>query len=82
MRTIYKYQIRHEERLLVPEGAKFLSFEMQDGQPTTWFEVETLKPRVPRYLTIVGTGHEVSEGEYLGTCQDPPFVWHLYERKA
>lgn len=65
--------------LEIPEGAKFLKIEMQDDQFAAWFMVSPENKLVPRKFKIYGTGFKIPQGEkYLGTFQNPPFVWHLF----
>lgn len=33
-----------------------------------------------RTFLVLGTGHKIPPGaQYVGTCQDGSFVWHVYE---
>lgn len=45
-----------------------------------WIEVDTREPAVVRRFLVEGTGHALIEGSvWVGSCQMPPFVWHIYE---
>lgn len=50
------------------------------GKPRELVDPEST--RIDRVIHCAGTGHELSEeilrAEYLGTVQDPPFVWHYF----
>lgn len=83
MKTIYKYplEITDEQYVTVPDGAQFLSAQMQGSQLCIWALVDTdnfdCRPRVK----IFGTGHhvEVDDGwKFVGTVQDRIFVWHIF----
>jgi hypothetical protein len=66
----------------MPAGAKLLTMQLQGGVPTIWAEVDTDNPMEPRKIATFGTGWELPEepGQYVGTFQEGPFVWHVYER--
>jgi hypothetical protein len=79
MKTIFKFPITGRP-ILMALNARFLHFDMQNGQATAWFEVRTDSTKEERSLTIFGTGHEVPDNAaHLGTCMDGQFVWHLYD---
>ena len=80
-KRIWKYQIpiADDFRLKMPDGARILTVQIQEGGPCIWaVEDPEAVPRI-YHFRIVGTGHEFStEGWiYIGTFQSPPFVWHL-----
>jgi len=81
MKTIWKYQIAVMARM--PKGAEILTVQMQNEEPCVWAVVEPDAEKENRYLEVFGTGqpiHEDVERRYIGTFQQPPFVWHLFER--
>lgn len=80
MRTIWKFQLTAME-IPMPSGAEICAFDFQSGVPCIWACVDSDAEKVVRRFTIVGTGHETpgAETNYVGTAQDPPFVWHLFE---
>jgi hypothetical protein len=82
MKTIYKYPLKNTlepQKITIPACAEFRHFQEQDGVLTAWFEVNTEEMKLERTLLIVGTGRSIPEnGFYLGTCQQGPFMWHLY----
>lgn len=50
-----------------------------------WAEVQPAAGLVERTFRILGTGHNMPEGvplAYVGTVQQPPFVWHVYEEES
>lgn len=93
MRTIWKFilpiyndngNVRARSLIGMPQGARILSFQVQDGKYCLWAEVDSEKPKRTRAFQIVGTGNEMPpdriEGEnYIGTVQNEHFVWHLFE---
>lgn len=69
----------------MPRNAKPLCVQMQKGVATIWCEIEVGEEFVTRSFEVVGTGWEFSADaalEYVGTWQDGPFVWHLYENHS
>jgi hypothetical protein len=80
MKTIYKYKFRGE--IEMPEGAKIRSIQVRDGEIFLWCEVDKSKQLEIRRFNLVGTGQSFCDGdEYIGTVQQPLFVWHVYEIK-
>ena len=81
MLTIWKYPLTLRGLTIdMPAGATILTVQLQDETPTIWALVDPDRPCETRTFTIVGTGHRVPDGlGYVGTFQQPPFVWHLFE---
>ena len=83
MRTIWKFPVPFSGgNIIMPKGAKVLTLQMQYGVPTLWAEVDpdaTIDEI--HHLVVYGTGHLIDPGagNYLGTFQEPPFVWHAYD---
>lgn len=90
-KRIWKYPLRTTDRQEVemPAGASILHVGVQDGTVCLWAMVEP--PTVPggsdeeRTIWIVGTGNPVPDevllhSNHLGTVQQGPFVWHVYEQ--
>lgn len=80
--VIWKYQLRDVRTTVeMPYGAKVLCVQLQEGYPTIWALVDPLAPKECRTFEVVGTGHKVDAAAttYIGTWQDDPFVWHLFE---
>ncbi len=83
MRTIFKYTLDYgigkSTRLMVPVGAKVLTFQMQGDNIVGWFEVFSKAKMHEVEFGIIGTGHEIPDfATYVATVQDGPFVWHIY----
>lgn len=66
------------QTLRLPKGAIFRAVQLQAGDvPTVWFEANDENPIEDRFLTVVGTGHEVPcDSHYLGTYQ---VTWGTYQ---
>ncbi len=95
MKTILKYPItlglsQNKEEELLPteietyEEAEFMSIQMNFGQPTMWFKVDTTKPKQKLKFRIFATGEEIPEEDnfvYYGTLQinRGEWVWHIFE---
>ena len=89
MITIWKYEINEPEvTLMIPENAKVLDVQLQQGSPTPciWVAVDTENILVERRFRIYGTGHPMdfkhagaAGVHYVGTFQLQGFVWHLFE---
>jgi hypothetical protein len=91
---IWKYEIPMDKDITInmPKWAQILHIGMQNGVPCMWVEIPSdsfyTNSEVvyeDRNFTIIGTGWEFGRmeignaGIYVGTWQNPPFVWHLYE---
>lgn len=82
MRTIWKFTITEQTKILVPEGSEILDVQIQNGEPQLWLMVDEEKPTVTRNFEVVGTGHDVpDEAKYIGTFQLllGELVFHLFE---
>lgn len=83
MRTVFKYPLSMGGTLLeIPKSAKALRFDFENRtSPCLLIELLTDDPCVTRRFDIFGNGHPLPEGlcSYVGTCLQPPFVWHCYE---
>lgn len=81
MKTIWKYPVplAGEFSVDMPAGARIVEFGRQGGDLFVWAVVDDRASYEVRYFEIVGTGHPVPEGEYVGTVHAAPFVWHLFE---
>lgn len=84
MKTIWKYtfEITDDVTIAMPSDSKILHVECQRGDPTMWVLVNPDSKRVVRKFRIFGTGHPIAESEkleFVGTFQQPPFVWHMFE---
>lgn len=86
MLTIYKYpiQITDTQTLQVPLLGVFMDVQMQELQACLWARVDPEQPLRPRIIRVVGTGHCIDFliEDYIGTFQNPPFVWHVFEERS
>lgn len=87
MRTIWKFPLSNMgvEEIEMPKGAEILTVQIQDERPCLWAIVEDRAEKDRRFIETHGTGHpmRVDMGitrRYIGTVQQPPFVWHVFER--
>lgn len=64
------------------------TFRSLDGRPVRtvhgrlelWARIDPQAPHVDRRFAIRGTGHVLGDvGEHIGTVQDAPYVWHIFE---
>ena len=86
MITIYKYRVQLEEVFTValPEGAEFLSVQVQHGNTEMWFRVDTSRAERAQLFGICGTGAElhpkIQSAPFKGTfqLQGGNFVFHLF----
>ena len=67
--------------LSLPTKAKILSVQMQHNKPVLWALIDTEQIPETRIFKVAGTGHPIMEKikQHIGTWQDGPFVWHLFE---
>lgn len=83
MQAVYKFPLRttdHQE-IYLPASAVVLTVQVQHGTPCLWALVEEDDRMTKHGLTIVGTGHPVSEvGDYIGTYQldGGSMVFHVF----
>ncbi len=83
-RQIYKYPLELTDRQVVrmSSNADVLAVQIQNGRPMMWAIVDA-SPEVARVFRIYGTGHKLADdanlGTYVGTFQDAPYVWHVFE---
>ena len=84
--NIWKYEldIANEATLDMPEGAKVLTVQTQEGVCCIWAQVDASKPKVKRHFSVYGTGQPLPQnpGIYLGTFQlhGGQLVFHVFER--
>lgn len=82
-RTIWKFQLDMAlAEIEMPRDAEVVCFAIQNGEACIWAIVDPDVLTVPRRFQIFGTGHELpTAGQccYIGTSQQGPFVWHLFE---
>lgn len=80
---IWKYPLGNGSPQMVsmPKGAEILTVQVQAGHTCLWAHVDPNEELEPRKIYIVGTGHPTPADawRYIGTIQQPPFVWHIFE---
>ena len=84
MKTIWKLNLEIDDYqiITVPEGAEFLTVQMQAGFPCIWFRCDPDQPPTERLIAMHGTGHNCDDQEiYIGTFQQQEglLVWHVFE---
>lgn len=91
MTRIYKYPIEliEVQDVELPAGAEILhvAFQQLSQQFCLWAIVDPETTQiVSRTIKIYGTGHPLKIDtpdqtlNYLGSIQDEPFVWHIFEQ--
>lgn len=65
----------------MPQGAEVVRFALQHGEAHIWAIVDPAAPLRLRHFSIIGTGMPMPPGDYVGTLEQGPFVWHLIEHK-
>lgn len=84
MKTIYKYPLIATDLQYIdmPNGAVILTVQMQGGAMCLWAQVDLDKAEVVRVIAVYGTGNlmPAEAGQYVGSVQMPPFVWHVYDK--
>ena len=89
MKTIWKFPLKDGDvqRIEMPKGAQILTVQRQYEQPCVWaiVDVDDGSLTEMRVFEVHGTGNPLPdekgvERAYVGTFQQPPFVWHLFER--
>ena len=78
----YPLPIADEIRIELPQDARPLTVQMQNGEPWLWVLLNPDLPIYVRTFVLAGTGHEIDQpGAYIGTFQmaDGAFVFHLFE---
>jgi hypothetical protein len=72
MNTIFKYTLKPEIELELPENAELLSVGAQGDEAVLWARVDPDAPKVNRHFRVFGTGHPMPDDvelEYVGTIQ-------------
>lgn len=87
-RSVWKFPLiadhaqRGEIKIEMPLASKVIALQVQEGVPMLWAEVilEIPQKLETRTFAVHGTGHSIPwDRDYVGTWQEPPYVWHLYE---
>lgn len=66
----------------MPVGAAVVSVQEQGGMICIWARVHPNRDTVARRFLVRGTGRPLAgaeAGQYLGTVQLQPYVWHVFE---
>lgn len=80
-RVVWKYALAIGPEQTIAFAGRIVHAAVQDSFPMLWVEVDRAGTPVARTFRIFGTGQTIPDGwEHRGTVQDPPFVWHVYER--
>ena len=87
MLTIWKYRIEadDEQDLMLPEGAKVLSFMTQGDMPFVWVLVDPEAQLKQRSFVLRGTGHEIDIPQehlsFIGSVsmRGGSLIFHLFE---
>lgn len=83
--TIWKYELEVTDKQWVnmPEGAKILTVQIQNGRPCLWAIVNPKNKPEERVIETYGTGNPFKEFErsYIGTyqLQGGSLVFHVFE---
>ena len=83
---IYKYPLKPTgtQNVNMPDGARILCVQMQDGVGTLWALVDAdSNSTTDRIIRIVGTGNTFQDSnlcDYIGTVLDDGMVYHVWER--
>ncbi len=85
MKTIHKYDLNDPADAIHIETDhvdKWLSVDVQRGQPVVWAVVDTDKPKQAHTFHVRGTGHPMTgaEGHFLGTIllAGGSLVFHVF----
>lgn len=95
-RAIWKHEVGFNPNVSIEltQYAKIILVEMQEDRLCFWEEHsvewhakytdELVTPPMETWtFNVYGTGHQIPDhaGEYVGSTQNGPFVWHLYGRR-
>ena len=78
MKVMYKYPVPFSTAVPIPQQTQGSFVGMQDGVVTLWMPVSPYAEKT-HLAFVVSTGIRFGEEgtEYLGSCQDGEFVWHV-----
>lgn len=81
MRTIWKFELPNGFAITMPYGAEVIRVARQGAVPCLWAIVESDNAPAMRRFMVIGTGRPIPPAArfYIGTWDDDPFVWHLFE---
>ncbi len=83
--VIFKYEIKllaDSVTVKMPDGAQILTAQLQGDTLCIWAVVNRYAPMTDRQIEIIGTGNPFIDDSrcYIATVQQPPWVWHIFER--
>ena len=87
--TIWKFEIKHMEPVMVPKGSEVLSVFAVGNIVYTWikFDKKFQDITYPKYFEVFGTGHDIPvdmgiDRKFIGTTLmlNGALVWHIFER--
>ena len=77
MTSIWKFEVSvaDKQRILMPDGAKILCVDKQEGDIYIWALVDTKAKAVERTFGVHGTGRMIhgNPGFYIGTVQQAEY---------
>lgn len=82
--TIWKFnlEITDKQTIRMPNGARILSIQEQNGELCVWAVVDPDEEYVPRKFRIFGEGHtfdlDAADAKFIGTVQCDRLVWHIF----
>lgn len=83
MKIIWKFPLVNgdSQQIEMPQGAEILSVQQQGHQACLWAIVDDNAVLETRTIEVHGTGNPMPPipRKYIGTFQQPPFVWHVFE---
>jgi hypothetical protein len=86
MRVMWKFPFDVAPRFSVqmPAVHRVCAVQLQGGVPCMWVLVDHASAVETVWFRVVGTGHQFDlDGlGFVGTFQQAPFVWHLFEEVA
>ena len=87
--TIWKFEliVADTQTISMPEEARILTVQTQNGSPCIWAMVEENFDMVLRHIRIAGTGHPLPNGydeimgKYIGTFQlrEGSLIFHVFD---
>ncbi len=83
MKSIWKFSltIQDSQKIKIPAGSKILSIQMQNGIPCIWALVNPDDSKRDKTIRIYSTGRRVEShhGDFIGTFQTGPLVFHAFD---
>lgn len=81
MKTVWKYHLLPNCRLVMPTEAQILTIAAQGADICLWALVDPTRPSEWRNFRVYGTGHQVDDtpSRFLGTAFSDGMVFHAFE---